>query len=65
MKEAAETTPLSETCGAVCGARCSAPSTVIIDRVVQLGFAMIPRGRSAASSALTSGTTSGNRSVTA
>ena len=39
--------------------RCSAPSAAIIDSVVQLGFAMIPLGRCAAASALTSGTTSG------
>ena len=39
--------------------RCSAPITAIIDSVVQLGLAMIPLGRLAASSAFTSGTTSG------
>ena len=39
--------------------RCSAPIAAIIDSVVQLGFAMIPFGRFAAASALTSGTTSG------
>src|SRR6202020_2771430 len=39
--------------------RCSAASTTIIDSVVQLGTAMIPRGRLAAAAGLTSGTTRG------
>ena len=39
--------------------RCSAPIATIIERVVQFGFEIIPRGRFLTWSGLTSGTTSG------